>query len=369
MAQELDLARYRGHLALPGVGVEGQRKLAQSSVLCVGTGGLGSPAALYLAAAGIGRIGLLDADEVDHSNLHRQILFRTADVGAPKAETARKVLAALNPEIELVVHDQRLEAHNATDLLSGYDVVLDGTDNFPTRYLINEACVRLGKPDVWASIFRFEGQLAVFDAKHGPCYRCLFPEVPPDEEIPACAEAGVLGVLPGILGASQALEAMKLLLGLGKPAIGRLLVFDALAFAWTELAVERDPACRTCGSGARIEAPRAVMSDAPDHPPAIAPEDLQHLRADNAVHVLDCREPFEWDIAHLEGSQLIPLGELRDRLDEVSRDRPVVVVCHHGPRSMRAAWQLQKAGFPNVRYLKGGLNLWALRVDSEMPRY
>ena len=357
-------ARYRGHLSLPEVGLAGQRQLARSSVLCVGTGGLGSPAALYLAAAGVGRIGLLDFDEVEESNLHRQVLFKTRDVGRPKVEVARAALAALNPGVELVTHPERLSAANAAGLLAGYDVILDGTDNFPTRYVINDACVRLGKPEVWASIFRFEGQLTVFDARRGPCYRCLFPEVPPADEVPSCAEAGVLGVLPGILGTAQALEALKLLLGIGRPLVGRLLLFDALAFAWHELALAKDPACRACGAPAAPEAaPAAVVK-------ALEPRELQQrLREDPGLLVIDCREPFEWEICRLPGSRLIPLRELGDRLPELPGDPAVVVVCHRGPRSFHAASQLLRAGFSDVGYLEGGLNAWALQVETTMARY
>jgi adenylyltransferase/sulfurtransferase len=348
--------RYQGHLALPGVGPEGQARLAAASVLCVGTGGLGSPAALYLAAAGVGRLGLVDADVVSESNLHRQILFRTAEVGRPKVEAAEATLAALNPTIELVAHPQRLTSRNAEAILSGYDVIVDGTDNFPTRYLVNDFCVRLGKPDVWASIYRFEGQVSVFDARRGPCYRCLFSSIPPDDEIPACAEAGVLGVLPGILGTTQALEAIKLILGIGTPLIGRLLTFDALGPAWNDLEFEKDPDCPACGTGLLAT-----------EPVALEPEELAgRLRQ---VELIDCREAYEWEICHLEGSKLIPLGELQARLDEISRQREVVLICHHGPRARYAAAMLMAAGIPHVAYLEGGLHAWASDVDPGMTRY
>jgi molybdopterin/thiamine biosynthesis adenylyltransferase/rhodanese-related sulfurtransferase len=321
--------------------------------LCIGTGGLGSPAALYLAAAGVGVIGLLDFDEVDTSNLHRQILFRTRDVGRPKADVARETLEALNPTVKFVTHGQRLDRDNVSGLLAGYDVIIDGTDNFPTRYLINDTCVRLGKPDVWASVYRFEGQVSVFDARTGPCYRCLFPAIPPDEEIPSCAEAGVLGVLPGILGTTQALEAIKLLLGIGQPLIGRLMTFDALAFAWRELTLEKDPDCRACGPLAHLDV-----------------EALQlRMLAEPSLVLIDCREPFEWDICRLEGSRLVPLGELNARLAEFARDRAVVVVCYRGPRSVKAARTLLQAGFAEVGYLEGGLSAWAQQVDPAMAQY
>ncbi|MDB5101225.1 MAG: moeB2 [Cyanobacteria bacterium RYN_339] len=349
-------SRYQGHLALPEVGPEGQARLGRASVLCVGTGGLGSPAALYLAAAGIGRLGLVDADVVDVSNLHRQILFRTADVGLSKVETAAAALRALNPEIEVVAHPARLTSRNADALLAGYDVIVDGTDNFPTRYLINDVCVRLGKPDVWASIFRFEGQVAVFDALRGPCYRCLFPAIPPDDEIPACAVAGVLGVLPGVLGTTQALEAIKLVLGVGKPLIGRLLTFDALALAWHELRLEKDPDCPACGTG--ILAVEPLVLD---------PIELQARLPE--VVLVDCREAHEWEICGLEGSLRIPLGELGARVGELPRDKDVVLVCHHGPRARYAAALLMAAGLPRVAYLEGGLHAWASDVDPTMRRY
>ena len=343
------MQRYRGHLSLPGVGLVGQQKLARGSVLCVGTGGLGSPAALYLAAAGVGRLGLVDADVVEVSNLHRQILFGTADLGKPKAPAAAARLAQLNPEVQLVVHQERLTAENAEAILAGYDVVLDGTDNFATRYAINDACARLGKPDVWASVYRFEGQLSVFDASRGPCYRCLFPEVPAEDAIPACAEAGVLGVLPGVLGTAQALEALKLLLGVGEPLVGRLQVFDGLGQRWQELALEKDPACAVCG-GER-PAPRRAEQRFPE---ALEPEALQaRLDAGEALTLLDCREPFEWEICHLAGSTLMPMGQLA--LDAIPRERPVVVVCHHGPRSVHVASYLLANGYPEVAFLDGGL--------------
>lgn len=359
----MNLERYRGHLTLPEVGVEGQRRLASASVLCVGTGGLGSPALLYLAAAGVGRIGLVDADEVDTSNLHRQVLFRTGDVGLSKVDVAHDTLAALNPDVTLVKHPVRLNASNAAEILAGYDVIVDGTDNFPTRYLINDTCVRLGKPEVWASIYRFEGQVASFDARQGPCYRCLFREIPPDEEIPSCAEAGVLGVLPGILGTVQALEAIKLVLGIGKSLVGRLMVFDALSLTWQELEVDKDPDCPACGANAGRTPVQAAVS-------GIEPRELQQrLAGATPPWVLDCRDPSEWEICHLANSHLIPLGELSGRVQEVPTDRPVVVVCYRGPRSERAATILARAGYPDVSYLDGGLDAWARQIDPAMPRY
>jgi adenylyltransferase/sulfurtransferase len=349
-------ARYQGHLALPGVGADGQARLAAASVLCVGTGGLGSPAALYLAAAGIGRLGLVDGDVVDETNLHRQILYRSADVGASKVATAAHALRALNPEIEVVEHAHRLTTSNVADVLAGYDVIVDGTDNFPTRYLVNDACVRLGKPDVWASIYRFEGQAAVWDARRGPCYRCLFPAIPPDDEIPACSEAGVLGVLPGVLGSVQATEAIKLVLGIGEPLIGRLLTFDALGLAWRELKLGKDPDCPVCGTG--------VLDDEP-----VGIEATELAERLEEVALLDIREPHEWEISGLEGALRIPMGELDGRLGEVPRGREVVVICSRGPRARFAAARLMAAGFPRVSYLDGGLFAWATDVDPAMRRY
>ncbi len=370
----LDLTRYRGHLTLPEVGLDGQRKLAKASVLCIGTGGLGSPAALYLTAAGVGRVGLLDSDEVDTSNLHRQVLFRTEDVGARKVEAARRTLSALNPDVALVTHDVRLTPENAADLLRGYDVIIDGTDNFRTRYLVNDTCVRLGKPDVWASIHRFEGQVSVFDASRGPCYRCLFPVEPPPDQIPSCAEAGVLGVLPGILGTMQATEAIKLILGVGHSLVGRLLVFDALAMTWNELALPKDPSCPACGRAATapsLPLPLAAPAAEASPPvPSIGPQELKRrLEAGEDLTVLDCRDPHEWEICRLPGSLLIPLKELSSRLGEVDRDRPVVVHCYRGPRSIKAAAMLTQAGFQSVQYLEGGLHGWAQHIDPTMPLY
>jgi adenylyltransferase/sulfurtransferase len=267
-----------------------------------------------------------------------------------------------------------LTAENADALLSGYDVILDGTDNFPTRYLINETCARLGKPDVWASVFRFEGQVAVFDARKGPCYRCLFPEIPPSEEIPACAEAGVLGVLPGVLGTTQALEAIKLLLGIGQPLIGRLLFFDALGLSWSELSFEKDPACPTCGTSADLAdrpIPAARSLELPEESvTALDPDELQQrLEEDATVVVIDCREPFEWEICQIPGSRLVPLRTLTEGLSDLHKETPLVIVCHHGPRALHAASYLLQAGFSDVSYLEGGLHAWALHVDPRMPRY
>jgi adenylyltransferase/sulfurtransferase len=348
--------RYQGHLALPEIGPEGQARLARASVLCVGTGGLGSPAALYLAAAGVGRLGLVDGDVVDETNLHRQILFKTADVGRSKVEMAHDALHALNPEVELVRHPHRLTAANVADVLASYDVIVDGTDNFPTRYLVNDACVRLGKPDVWASIYRFEGQVAVWDARRGPCYRCLFPAIPPDDEIPACSEAGVLGVLPGVLGSVQALEAIKVVLGIGDPLIGRLLTFDALTLAWRELRLDKDPDCPACGTG-----------EVAGEPVGVEPQELAD-RLDRVV-LVDIREAHEWDISGLPGSVRIPLAELEGRIGEIGLGRPVVVLCNRGPRARFAAVKLLAAGFPDVAFLDGGLNAWASEIDPAMRRY
>jgi adenylyltransferase/sulfurtransferase len=355
------LARYRGHLNLPEVGLEGQRRLSEASVLCIGTGGLGSPAALYLAAAGIGRLGLVDADEVDESNLHRQVLFGTADVGRSKVEVARRTLEALNPTISIVTHDTRLGPDNTAEILAGYDVVVDGTDNFPTRYLINEHCVQLGKPDVWASIYRFEGQVSVFDSRRGPCYRCLFREEPTDDLAPSCSDAGVLGVLPGILGTMQAAEAIKLILGVGEPLIGRLLVFDALGMRWDELAIGKDPSCPTCSGS--VATPPTTARPAAREVRAIAPADLRRrLDSGDRLTLVDCREPHEWEAFHLDASRLIPLAQLPARHSEIEPHGSVVVLCQRGPRSVQAARFLTGAGFPDVAYLDGGLHAWMREI-------
>jgi adenylyltransferase/sulfurtransferase len=374
---QAELSRYGRHLILPEVGLEGQRKLKRASALVVGAGGLGSPLAMYLAAAGVGRLGIVDFDYVDESNLQRQILHGSARVGSLKTASARDRLADLNPHVTLETHDVRLTRDNALDILSGYDVVVDGTDNFATRYLVNDACVLLGKPNVHGSIFRFEGQVSVFDAARGPCYRCLYPEPPPAGLVPSCAEGGVLGVLPGVIGALQGVETIKVLLGIGEPLIGRLLLFDALSLTFRELELRKDPSCpvcgphptirelvdyeQLCGVGAEDERSRADEIDA---------RELQALRLQTPdLQIVDVREPQEWAIARIEGSQLIPLRTLPARAAELDRSRPLVLLCHHGIRSARGLEVLRSAGFTRIQHLRGGIEAWSRDVDPQVPRY
>ncbi|HKC51089.1 MAG TPA: molybdopterin-synthase adenylyltransferase MoeB [Myxococcota bacterium] len=369
--------RYKRHLLLDGVGPEGQTALLSSSVLLIGAGGLGSPAALYLAAAGVGRIGIVDFDRVDASNLQRQILYASEDVGAPKTEVAARKLRALNPDVEVRLHEVKLDASNASEIFAGYDVVLDGTDTFPSRYLASDVCVWQQKPLVSGSVMRFEGQVAVFDARRGPCYRCLFPEPPPPELAPNCAEAGVLGVLPGVIGVLQATEVLKLLLGAGEALVGRLLVYDALAMEFKTFRIPKDPACAVCGEQPTITAPidyaafcAAGASEARE--PEIAPRELRaRLDAGADLLLLDVREPFEAEIASISGARLVPLGQLEARLVELEpwRSRDVVVHCRTGGRSRRACELLRSKGFEHVSNLAGGIEAWALEVDPGMKRY
>lgn len=367
-----ELLRYNRHIVMPEITLAGQQQLKDTRVLCVGAGGLGSPLALYLAAAGIGRLGLVEFDTVDLSNIQRQVLYTTADVGRPKLEAARERLAALNPEIEIVPHPVQLDADNVLELAAGYDILVDGSDNFPTRYLVNDAAVLGGKPLVHASVFRFEGQLSVFDPPRGPCYRCLFPEPPPAELVPSCAEGGVLGILPGILGSMQALEVVKLALGQGEPLRGRMLQFDGLAGRWRELPVARDPACPLCGDSPSITAPRAPAAPAcADSAVArMSPETLAaRIAAGEATVLLDVREPQELAIAAIPGALAIPLAELPRRLAELDPAAPCVVTCHRGPRSERACRLLREAGFRELWSLEGGIDAWAERIDPGLARY
>lgn len=377
LSQE-ELARYARHLVLPQVGVEGQRRLKAARVLVVGAGGLGSPASLYLAAAGVGVIGLVDSDQVEFSNLQRQILHATAAVGERKVTSAARRLQEVNPGVELELHETRLTSENALGILREYDVVVDGSDNFPTRYLVNDACALLGKPDVYGSIFRFDGQASVFWAGRGPCYRCLYREPPPPELVPSCAEGGVLGVLPGIVGSIQALEAIKLLLGAGDSLVGRLVLLDALRLRFRELLVEKDPDCPLCGETRTIrelvdyEAFCGVGS-----PVAAEPGPLEvtaaalaaELRSGRPPLLLDVRERVEWEICRIAGSVLVPLRELPARLGELDPRAAVVAVCHSGQRSLDAANLLRSRGVANARSLKGGVAAWAAEVDPTMARY
>ncbi|MBI4410849.1 MAG: molybdopterin-synthase adenylyltransferase MoeB [Gemmatimonadetes bacterium] len=379
LSQE-ELARYSRHLIMPEVGIEGQKKLKAARVLLIGAGGLGSPLGLYLAAAGIGTIGVVDDDVVDATNLQRQVLYGTSDLGRPKLEAASERLRDVNPHIVIVPHPVRLTSANALEIFQPYDVIVDGTDNFPTRYLVNDACVLLGKPNVYGSIFRFEGQVSVFYAKAGPCYRCLFREPPPPGLVPSCAEGGVLGVLPGIVGSLQALETIKLVLGEGEPLIGRLLLFDALALRWRELRLRKNPECPACGEKPSITGlidyeefcglrrPAAAL----DALPELTVHELKaRLDSGDRLVIIDVREPFEWEIVNLEaqGARLIPLGQLSDHLDDVPRDRDVVVHCRTGGRSARAVRQLLDAGHERVWNLTGGIRAWVEQIDPSLPLY
>jgi sulfur-carrier protein adenylyltransferase/sulfurtransferase len=391
-----ELRRYARHLILPELGMEGQKRLKEARVLLVGAGGLGSPAGLYLAAAGVGRLGLVDFDRVDESNLQRQVLYGQRDLGRPKVEAARERLTDLNPEIEVVAHSLRLDSSNALETIAGYDLVVDGSDNFPTRYLVNDACVLAGKPNVWGAIFRFEGQVSVFWGERGPCYRCLFAEPPPPGLVPSCAEGGVLGVLPGIVGALQANEAIKLLAGIGEPMIGRLLLVDALRLAFREVRLEKNPACPVCSAnptltelidyeafcglaagegaaeGAAANGGEADGADAYEDEDVveIVPETLARWLAEGRpVTLLDVRTPQEHAIARLPGSHLVPVQELASRWGELA-DAPgrVVAYCHFGPRSEHATLFLRRHGIPAIN-LAGGIDAWSERVDPAVPRY
>jgi len=371
-----EILRYSRHLILPDVGVEGQRKLKAARVLLVGAGGLGSPAALYLAAAGVGTLGIVDFDVVDRTNLQRQILHGTSQLGRPKLESARERLHDINPHVRVETFETRLTSERALDIIRDFDVVADGTDNFPTRYLVNDACVLLGKPNVYGSIFRFEGQASVFYAKEGPCYRCLYPEPPPPGLVPSCAEGGVLGVLPGIIGSIQALETLKLLLGAGDTLIGRLLLFDALQLRFRELRLEKDPACPVCGAHPTVtslidyEAFCGIGAEpAYDGAEITAPVLREEWARNPALLVVDVREPHEAEIACIPGARLIPLSELPERLHELDGHAELVTHCHHGLRSLKALEILKAAGFSKVRSLKGGIDAWSVSVDPGVPRY
>jgi thiazole biosynthesis adenylyltransferase ThiF len=368
-----ELLRYSRHLVLPGFGLAGQEKLKAARVLIVGAGGLGSPAALYLAAAGVGTIVLADADRVDATNLQRQIIHRSEDIGLPKVESARRRLAELNPNVRVEVIAERLTSANAREVIRAVDVVLDGSDNFPTRYLVNDACVLEGKPLVYGSIFRFDGQVSLF-APGGPCYRCLFADPPPAGLVPNCAEGGVVGALPGIIGSLQALEAIKLLLGTGETLQGRLLLFDGLRMSFREVELRKDPDCPLCGTHPTVTEliDYEAFCGMPAHDDAaeIDASELQVLRGGKEVPLLlDVREQWEWDVAHLEGSLHIPLGQLPGRLQEIDTRREIVTICHHGMRSLHARDLLQGAGFSRVRSLAGGIDLWAEVVEPGMRRY
>ena len=374
-----EILRYSRHLIMPEVGMEGQQKLKAAKVLCIGAGGLGSPLALYLAAAGVGTLGIVDFDVVDFTNLQRQIIHSTADVGRPKLESAAEKLKAINPFINLRTFNTRLSSENALDLFREFDIVADGTDNFPTRYLVNDACVLTGKPNVYGSIFRFEGQASVFATEQGPCYRCLYPEPPPPGLVPSCAEGGVLGILPGLVGVMQATEAIKLILGIGDPLIVRLLLIDALGMKFRELKLRKNPDCPACGRNRTItqlidynefcgirgeEAPVSTTGI-----PTIQVEELKRrLDAGDNLFVLDVREPHEYQICNING-YLIPLGDLPKRVSELDSSREIVAHCRSGVRSGKAVEFLQQAGFKKVHNLAGGILAWADRIDPKMPKY
>lgn len=373
-------ARYARHLILPEVGMEGQQKLKAARVLCVGVGGLGSPLALYLAAAGVGTLGLVDFDVVDASNLQRQILYSTRDLGRSKLDSAAETLTALNPAVRVQKHQTLLTSANALQILSGYDLVADGTDNFPTRYLVNDACVLAGKPNVYASIFRFEGQASVFATRQGPCYRCIYPEPPPAGTVPNCAEGGVLGLLPGLLGVIQATEVVKLILGKGESLMGRLLLVDALAMRFRELKLRKNPECPVCGTHPAITrltdhqtfcGPASATEETTlkNGIPQITPSELkQRLDAGDDILVLDVREPFEYQIANIGGT-LIPMNEVPQRLGEIDREREIVVQCKSGGRSQRVAEFLAQAGYAKISNLAGGIIGWSNEVDPTVPKY
>lgn len=372
-----EILRYSRHLLLPEVGVEGQERLKAARVLLVGAGGLGSPAALYLAAAGVGTLGLVDSDALDVTNLQRQVLHGTAAVGGSKIESARARLADLNPHVRFEPFATRLTSANAFEILQSFDVIVDGSDNFPTRYLVNDACVLLGKPNVYGSIFRFDGYVSVFDARVGPCYRCLYADPPPPGLVPSCAEGGVLGVLPGVIGSLQALEAIKWILGVGQSLVGRLLTFDALKVRFREVAIEKDPACPVCGTHPTVTAlidyeafcgyGDVGMGTGEREIDAVTLQAEQ--KRNPSLVLLDVREPFEHDIAAIPGSRLVPLDQLPARLRELDGHAAIVTYCHHGVRSAHARDILQAAGFSNVRSLRGGIDAWATAVDPTLPRY
>lgn len=372
-----EIRRYSRHLIMPEVGMEGQRKLKQASVLCVGAGGLGSPLLLYLAAAGVGHIGVVDFDVVDDSNLQRQIIHGTSVIGVPKLESAKRRMLDLNPFIDVSTYGEPLTSANALAVLKDYDVIVDGTDNFQTRYLTNDACVLLGKPNVYGSIFRFEGQASVFYAKEGPCYRCLFPEPPPPGLVPSCAEGGVLGVLPGVIGTIQATEAVKLIIGQGEPLIGRLLLYDALEMSFTTLKLRKNPDCVVCSDHPTVTqlidydqfcgvVPHEIDAQGME----ITVKDLRaQLETDGQnLIVIDVREPHEWEISHLDFARLIPKGDLPDHLNEFDQTKDYVLHCKSGVRSLEAAKLMKAAGF-RVKSLRGGINAWAREIDPSLPIY
>lgn len=376
-----EIERYSRHLILPEVGLEGQRRLRNASILLIGAGGLGSPLAMYLSAAGIGKLGIVDSDVVDASNLQRQVIHHSEDIGKPKIHSARRNIKGINPHVEVETYDTYISSANALELIRPYDLVIDGTDNFPTRYCVNDACVLLGKPNIYGSIFRFEGQASVFWAEHGPCYRCLYPEPPAPGLVPSCAEGGVLGILPGIIGCIQATEAIKLVLGQGDALLGRLLLFDALRMEFRELKLRKDPKCPVCGENPTLTElidyeqfcgiPQAAAAEPQaaqgDH---ITVEQLRdELAAGVQLTLLDVREPYEWEIGQLPDSLEMPLGDVPGRFDELNPEDAIVVYCRSGMRSRNAQLFLQDKGFKRIRNLSGGILDWAAKIDTSIPRY
>lgn len=376
-----EIHRYSRHLLIPDVGLAGQQKLKAASVLVIGTGGLGSPVALYLAAAGVGRIGLVDYDVVDFSNLQRQIIHGESRLGDLKVESARDRMLDINPEIQVDIYNEFFTSENAFEIAEPYDIIIDGTDNFPTRYLVNDLCVLTGKPNVYGSIFRFDGQASVFYAKEGPCYRCLFPEPPPPGLVPSCAEGGVLGVLPGTIGSIQATEALKLILGIGDPLIGRLLLYDALDLSFQTVKLQKNPECKICGQKPEITelidyeefcgipAHDQNEGSAGDEWDITATDLAEKLAKGNKLRLIDVREPHEQEISNLAGSELIPLGQFASRLSELDSSQDIVLFCKAGTRSTRALEILASAGFKKVKNLKGGINAWSIEVDPSLPIY
>ena len=380
-----EVRRYSRHLIIPDVGMSGQKRLKNARVLCVGAGGLGSPALMYLAAAGVGTLGIVEFDVVDESNLQRQIIHGQSDVGRSKAESARDSVKEINPYVDVILHEERLDSSNVLDLFSQYDLIVDGTDNFATRYLVNDACVLLGKPYVWGSIYRFDGQASVFWAEHGPCYRCLYPEPPPPGMVPSCAEGGVLGVLCASIGSIQVTEAIKLITGIGDPLLGRLKVYDALEMDYREVRIRKDPNCAVCGPNATVkelidyDAFCGVISDAAAEAArdsTISVHELKEMldareRGERDFVLIDVREPIEWEIATIDGAEFIPKGEFLDgsALEKLPQDKPIVLHCKVGGRSAEVLAVLHGAGFSDAVHVGGGINAWSLQVDPETPYY
>jgi adenylyltransferase/sulfurtransferase len=373
-----EIRRYSRHLIIPDIAMAGQKRLKNAKILCIGAGGLGSPVAMYLAAAGVGTIGLVDFDVVDETNLQRQIMHGQSDIGRKKLDSAEDAIKEINPFVNVVKHETFVSSDNALDLFRDYDLIIDGSDNFPTRYLVNDACVLLGKPYVWGSIYRFDGQLSVFWAEYGPCYRCLFPEPPPPGMVPSCAEGGVLGMLCGTIGSLQTTEAVKLLTGTGDPMIGRMLIYDALELKFRELKVRKDPECPVCGKNPTVtelidyDAFCGVTEDVAEFASqlSLTPRELQELiDAGEDVTLIDVREPHEWEIVHFDDAKLIPVGEVIDRASEIPQSGNVIVYCKVGSRSAEVLRWLHSVGLTNTKHLAGGIDAWANQIDRSMPRY